>query len=228
MINSIKKNLVFDFDDTLFDTARFKKEIQNIFTKRKIKANLFEKTYQLSKRDKNYWQPKRQLDLLAKNLDSIKKRKILNEINSLFRKSKKFLFSDTIPFLRKLTTESKKSKLKMILMTYGNPAVQKIKIKNCCFNKFFHKIIIARLPGKEKELSKIIIQANKKPNEEVIFIEDRESIIDSLKRQYPKLITFHVQRRTGRYHEKSLLADFRVSDLMELNKIIRKLCKAYF
>lgn len=223
MKKSIKKILVFDFDDTLFETARFKKEIENIFVKNGASADLFEETYRLSKGDRDYWQPKRQLDLLAKNLPKIKKREILDEINSLFRKSKKFLFSDTIPFLRKLTAESKKLNLKMILITYGNPIVQKIKIKNCRFNKFFHKIIIARTPGKEKELSKIIIQANKKPNEEVIFIEDRGSMIDPLKRRYPKLITFHVQRRTGRYHKKSLLADFRISDLMELNKIIRKL-----
>lgn len=216
-----KKIIIFDFDDTLFETAKFKSEIQKIFAKYGIAADLFEKTYQLSKNDKNYWQPKKQLDLLTKGITPIKKRRILDEINLLFKKSKDFLYSDTILVLRKLSFGCRKHNLKVILLTYGNPVVQRAKIKNCRLAKFFDKIIIAKTPAKKKELSKIITQTDQ--DEKVILIEDRGSIIDPLKKQSRGLIAIHIQRITSRYREKSLLADFRISNLMEIEKIIKKL-----
>jgi len=215
------KNIIFDLDDTLFETARFRREISHIFAKNGVSGYLFQKTYQLSKGGKDYWRPQKQLKLLAKKLPSIKKKKILDQVDFLFRRSKDFLFPDVVQFFKKLIAKRQKHNFKTILITYGNPAVQKLKIQNCCLNKFFDRIIVAATPNKEKEIAKIFVQAGK--NGKVIFFEDRGSIIDFLKKRHKKLIAIHIQRPTGRYHEKSLLADFRINNLMAGQKLLKKL-----
>lgn len=215
----MKKIIIFDFDDTLFETARFKKEISKIFASYRVSAGLFKKTYQLSKGDKDYWQPEKQLDLLARNLPSIKKKRISTEIKSLFKQAGDFLYPDVRPFFKKIQPERKKQQVKLILMTYGNPTVQLSKISHCRLASFFDKIIMAQRPTKEKEILNIL----KKSGGKVIFIEDRGSVIDPLKRRHPKLVAFHIQRPSGRYHEKSQLADFKINSLIEGRKIIKKL-----
>lgn len=212
------KIIIFDFDDTLFETVRFKREIENIFLRYKVPKSLFLKTYDLSRKEKEAWQPERQISILRQKLPWLKRKVILSQINSLFKKAKKFIFPDVVPFLRKLRAQARKQNLKIILITFGQIEVQESKIKNSKIRRFFDRIIMATSPTKEREIAKLLRQEK---NKTVIFIEDRGQVIDAVKKTSPQVVSILMARPTGRFrHDKCLLANFKVANLKQVEKIL--------
>lgn len=208
---------ILDLDDTLFNTAKFKKDLERVFIKEGTSKKLFKQTYQLSKQNKGYWQPEIQLSFIKSYRPEIKTSLIKSQINSLFKDSKKYLFPDVFPFIKKIKRISQ-----LVLLTFGKKDVQLAKVKYSGLISFFDKIMIARSLAKEKEISKILRRT--KRQEKVIFIENAVEVIDMTKKLFPQIITIRIRRPEGRFSKKiSEVADFCFDNLKEIEKIYENL-----
>ncbi len=57
-----------------------------------------------------------------------------------------------------------------------------------------------------------------------IFIDDRISQINAVKKNFPQAVTFFMKRSSGRFNDKKTkYADYEVKNLTEVKKIIDKL-----
>lgn len=201
-----------DFDDSLFNTKKFRGELLRIFLGNGVSKKHFFETYydyprKTSKGLKKY-DPFRQIRMLKKKID-IDNAKIKKDLELFIRDTKKFVFPDAKNFLAGF----KKSNL--FLVSYGYTEFQYKKIRNCgLFSRFF-KVAIA--DGKKTK----IIGCFVKKKEIFLFIDDRIENINFIKKDFPASVTFLLKRREGRYNDKrTKYVDYEVKSLREVSKII--------
>lgn len=211
MKNSAK--IFIDFDDSLFNTKKFRSELVGVFSKNGVsKKNFFETYYDYPQRTASglrKYDPARQIMMLRKKI-KVNDLKIKKDLERLIRKAKKFVFTDTESFLARF------KKRNLLLISYGYTDFQYGKIKNCgLFGKFF-KVIVA-----DGDKNKIVRKFVKK-GEPFLFIDDRIENINLIKKDFPNSVTFLLKRREGRYNDtKTKAVDFEVKNLKEVERIIK-------
>ncbi len=163
--------IIFDFDDTLFDTKKLKKETFDQLASYGIDKKIIEKTYKECRG--NY--------CFSKHTQIIKNKhdlKIPDGVNNwlLNINLESYLFPGVVETLKKL---SKKHNL--ILLTKGEPEFQNIKIKGSKISKHFKEIHIT------SEAKEIFLK-NKKFMPPIYFINDKKSENKIIKKIFPKMI----------------------------------------
>lgn len=210
--------IIFDFDHTLFSTSRLHEFNKDRFKKLGVSEELFLAAFKKSKNSKNvdsgYYRPWRHFKLIAKSDPWISKRKLEEEFRKVLRLGPKFLYADTLPFLRKF-----KKKFRLIIVSYGDKKFQSEKIIGAGIKKYFWKIFITQDTGKIKPLKGFL-----KKNEKAIFVDDNPAAFSPIKKTFPQIITVRINRGEGRYREAENNAniDFAVRNLKELEKILNK------
>ncbi len=161
---------IFDFDDTLFDTAQFKKKLISLATIFGASKYIFEKTYKEIKTSEQYSfsNHAKKMEEHAPLFDSQKFLKSVEMIDC-----KKLVFKNS---RKVLLTASKKGTI--ILCSLGNKKIQKDKIRKSGLEGLFAKIILTERP-KEETLKKYTFQ---KP---VYFINDKTSENREIKKYFP-------------------------------------------
>lgn len=207
--------IILDFDDTIFNTGYFNEEIVNIFKKLGFSVGEYNNNYQKSMDLKGDFDADLMIDLFSakKNFDK-KKTKI--KINSLIKKSKRFVYKDFFDFAVSF------HKKDLILVSVGLKEIQLGKIDNSGISTFVNKISIPE-KYKSDEIGLIIKQY---PIEKIFFVDDKAKQIDEAKKRFPQIVAIKMERPTGRHIlPKSELVDHVVNNLSEVKKIINELSK---
>lgn len=203
--------IISDFDYTLFDTARLKRHIRDIFSKYGINEELFVRSLEASRGEGRDWKPKRQFTILkAEGVPHTEQ--IRKEMDALLETTHKFLYEDTIPFL-----ERGKTSHSFALVTYGEDSFQNAKIEGLHdAARYFDSIVITRNIFKDKEVGDL---AGGAP---AIFIEDNPLALSRTKKYAPHIITVRMNRGEGRYAQESSGegVDYEVKELREIEGII--------
>lgn len=163
--------IILDFDDVLFDTARFKKTLARILKKHKID---FWKTYKKTKGTKGIYK------ISVKNIEQD-----IDKINF-----KEFLFPDVIKFLKTLRKSND-----LILLSWGNEQFQKRKIYGLGqeFVSLFDKIITG--PTEKAKVFKKILKSYK--SRPVVFIDDKAKELQGIKDNFEDVILIKIDRSKG-------------------------------
>jgi len=162
--------IIFDFDDTLFNTKKLKEDIFSELVSHGIDRIIIKKTYKEC-RD-NY--------CISKHIEILKRNNlhVPNSFLSWFSSFnlKNYLFPTTIRNLEKLSKNNY-----LVLLTKGDLEFQDIKIKGSKISKYFKEIHITQ-KNKEEFLK------NKRYSYPVYFINDKELENKKIKKAFPKII----------------------------------------
>ena len=171
--------LLFDLDNTLLDTEKFKKDKSFIFglspEENKIHGDLLFKNKGL------HYNPKTHLQFLLKS-GRIKtetgRRKIEHRYQKLVEEIDRYLF----PEAEKTLAYLKKQGHRLILMTLGDPSLQKSKVDNSRIKKYFEKTIYET---KDKSKNKFIKQLARL-KQDILIINDKASEAMAIKNMLGK------------------------------------------
>lgn len=213
--------IFLDFDDTIFNTKKYKIDYKKVFISHKIKKKDF--------LDPFFDYPiKKNGRLISYNLNKYKKiiRKKLDEnIFSRFEKdveyfldnSKKYVHKDFFSFIKNF------KKNQLFLISFGDIKSQTRKIRTSGVTKYFKKIKIT-IQGKSVYIKKIATKKEGEIPNEIIFIDDRPDQIKEVKKALPNCLCLRIKRKTSRFNDlkTSGKAIIEIKNLKEAQKIIRK------
>jgi FMN phosphatase YigB (HAD superfamily) len=216
--------IFIDFDDVLFNTKNFVKDIKKIFYKFGISEKLFYETYK--NRDVNpekagkhlhTYDPHLQFEKIRNKL-GIDTKPLEKEFENFTKNTGKYIFKDARAFLKN------KNKKDLFIISFGTNKFQKKKIKNSGITKHFSKIIILGQKTKSQAIRKTLGEKKIKSQEPLYFLDDRVQFLEEVKNKQPFVKTFLVHRKEGRFEDKiTKCCDWKVRDLREAQKIIKKL-----
>ncbi len=127
---------IIDFDDTLFDTQRFKKARLEAVQLLGISDDEFWSTYRDARNSPDglfTYSDERHADVLA--LRGFNREEVYTQLKSTTSLVHQFVFEDTFEFLE----EIKESPEPMILLSLGNPGFQEIKTKGSGVHEYFDR-----------------------------------------------------------------------------------------
>ena len=143
---------IIDFDDTLFDTHRFKKYRQDLLSTIGIDENIYKESYLKARTYENelmsYTNQQHAKILGTVGFDE---KLVCRLLEKSMKKAKSFLFDGAVDFIKYFKEYNKK----IILLSLGQPSFQKEKVKACGIDKYFDEIIYVN-DSKRKVLKKML------------------------------------------------------------------------
>ncbi len=152
-----------DFDRTLFDTDAF---ITHLLSR--PQANQF------------YKKSKNQLELTIKDISNIGASAF--DSNELIQ----FVYPEVLQFLRMVGSEA-------VIITYGNPTWQKLKIENI----FMKTPRISVIYTDDKRKGEVVTDKISQYNKPIIFIDDKISELENMEKYCPQVQLFEMRRDGG-------------------------------
>jgi len=207
--------IVLDFDDTIFNTHQMMADLVKISEKAGFTESEFWSAFKDNKEKAKDIDVKVIVEFLYKNsatkIFSYKKEEIIEEMESVFSRLRDFVYPDFLDFVNCF------AKKDLIILSIGKTNFQEEKIKNSGVQKFFNETII--IP--EDKVGKFKSLLLEYGGEKIFFIEDNSFQIDQVKKEFPQIITFKMERPQGKnVQTKSELTDYVVKDLEEVRKTI--------
>lgn len=176
----IKTKIFIDLDGTLFNTAEVKQEMFALLGKIGFSMEQILKSYSQGYEEKGFT-IKDFLHRLneIKNFDFFKtERKIL----SIFKKIG--LYNDSLDFLKKINHNN----YEVNLLTFGNPAHQKYKVKVSTIEKYFDNLYFTQ-ELKTQFLKKLVDE-----NTKFILIDDMMEVVLDIAQAFPKAKVYLIIR----------------------------------
>ena len=203
--------IFIDFDDSLFNTKKFRDQLINIFLKNGVSRKDFLKTYYDYPRKTSHglkkYDPIKQIDFLAKKR-GFDGKKLKHDLDRLVLNSSEFVFDDTRIFLNNF------EKNNLILISFAKTKFQCDKIKYSGLTDYFSKVIVS-----DKMKAEEVAKVTKNKKTLIFFIDDRADQIGPVKDIFPDSVTFLLKRKEGRYNsKKTKLVDFEIKNLKEAKK----------
>lgn len=201
-----------DFDDVIFNTKKFGKDLKKTFTDGGIAEDVFNHDYLdypikglNGIRKYNVWHHLQLLENNGYRIENIKK-----AMRKLMKKMPSYVFKDIADFSKIF------GKSNLYVLSYGDKKFQMEKILKSKVGTHFHQIIVL-----DKGKSAGIKRIKKTVGEKIFFLDDRVVQIKEVKKKLPYITTLLVKRNAGRYNDKkSKCCDFEVKNLREAAKII--------
>ena len=162
--------IIFDFDDTLFDNAKLKKDIQEVFRSFSITEKHILETYSTVRNAYNYNVHVNAVKNLYNEAPEEKILKALNDINL-----SQYLLPEVKNILQRLNKEHH-----LVLLTFGEKEFQEKKAFGSGIEKYFKDEHIHITQNHKVETIKKI-----KLKGEVYFVNDKENENDIIKKEFP-------------------------------------------
>ncbi len=193
MEDSKRKYLVLDFDETLYNTPKFKEASRRIFCEHDLE---FDSVYRhLCKR--KLFSPE---DISSLNLDDEIKNELLSKITQEINSGKKYLYPDSAEFI-------KKSRLPVAIFSFGNKTFQMAKIKATGIDKLVDKIKITQ---NSKHLDREMISQAK------ILVDDSLPTLEEIQKK-DKKVSLYLIDRENRYQDSKIKAGIKkIAKLAEI------------
>lgn len=165
--------IIFDFDDTLFDTKSLKEKIFNKLIENGVPFDVVHQSYKDSQKVLGIYSPNNHIKVL-KDIHNIDINENLNDwIMSLDLET--YIFPEVNNLLNNLHT-----KHNLILLTLGDKDFQSLKINQSQISHYFKEIHIIDY-SKELFLKKI------DSNHETYFINDKDEENNTIEKSFPNL-----------------------------------------
>ncbi|MFC1623312.1 hypothetical protein ACFL16_02835 [Patescibacteria group bacterium] len=205
--------ILLDFDEVVFDLRRFSGDLRSLFVECGIPRGFLESYYSRKNprmdhtMSKTFYLLSNLKTLLDVDVDIDNLQMIVGEFLDT---ASTYVFDDVWGFLEKYSDKN------IHILTYGCPHFQDLKIKHSRIFSVINGYVIKTTSKKSQALRNSGIDLRGS-----IFIDDRVKYIDDVKKSFPVIDTFWMERPTcPRRDEASGNCDFSVSSLKEISNII--------
>ncbi len=206
-----------DFDDVIFNTKEFVADLRIFFADNGINEEMFQKHYYTTdKKDGiKLFDPWAMFDRIEKN-ESLNMKKVRENFMLHISNLSGFVFEDVFEFLKFVGKEN------VYLVSFGLPVFQNEKIVSCGVSELVNGCIVTK-DLKSEAINSVMREMKVDFNEEIFFIDDRIEQVEEIKKTLPKMHTFLLCRKEGRYcDEKNKFCDWEIHNLKEAEKIIKE------
>lgn len=181
-------NYYLDFDYTLFNTYEFRKGLYKILEENGLDKNYLKITPEMKQNNPKLLNVKEVFKSLSKS-KNIPLEKFLAPLKELYDMAEKFVYSDTIEFIKYL----KENENKVYILTWGDKEFQEEKLKASKLYNYFDGIIYAEKLKYELEID----------YENSIFVDDSIRDLKGLYNKNAKQI-YRIKRINGKNSNKEL------------------------
>ncbi|HBI34362.1 MAG TPA: hypothetical protein DEA43_01580 [Candidatus Moranbacteria bacterium] len=210
-----------DFDDVIFNTKKFREDLEALFDSNGVSKEIFQKYYTDPKDQRaiKTFNPWLQAERISRVMD-FDVNKLTEAINEFIFDISRYVFVDVLDFVNMLGSKN------IYVVSYGDLEFQHKKINGSMVDKYLDNIIVTE-NLKSEIISKIIAEDDMEKNEKIFFLDDRIEQIRDVKEKFPNIVTILVKRPEGRYQEmqKEDCCDYEVHNLKEAEKIIKNIEK---
>lgn len=202
--------IFIDFDDTLFDSVKFKKYFENVFIREGISANNFRKSYNRVK-EKGIYSLEKHLEFLGLD-EGIKGKNVQKKLKNLFSDLSCCVYADSWEFVEKFPRKD------LIILSFGQHSFQKKKMLGSKISKKFSKMIItqSRKIGTIHDFTK----KNNCQGEKLVLIDNKAEFLEKVEKNDHEILTIQMLRNKSEKIAKH--ADYRVKKFKEVLKIINE------
>lgn len=209
--------IFLDFDDVVFDTGRFREDLQDVFEARGISRELFSKIYKSIKENKigiQTYDYEKHLRCLKKEID-FDECGLREDVDAFMSDCERYIFDDAKEFFR----YCKKRDASVYIVSYGTYDFQQKKVCGSGIGEKVDGVIVGDI-HKGAAIKEIL---DDERADDAWFLDDRSCYIEHVEKENPQIHTILVTRREGRYRdEKTDKCDFQVKNLEEAKEIICK------
>lgn len=173
--------VILDFDYTIFDAKRFRLGLGLSLVNFGVSHKIFHQTYSqaVEKKQGQYsYSLQRHINLIKNHHPDLPRVPAILALKNVIRHSNKFIYKDTLAFLKAL----KKKGFKIILVTHGNPNFQRQKLEYSGLKKYFSKVILS------PEIKAVTLKRIESKFGRAFFVSDHITELVQIKRNLPKLI----------------------------------------
>lgn len=170
--------VILDFDYTLFDTAKFKRDLARSLRIWRIPPAVFFKYYPRAIRRHNgeyTYDVKKHLDLLKRYAPNLPLRQAKKHLDKVIKNSYKYLYRDAVKLLKSFNSLG----YQLMLFTHGEKLWQQKKLRYSGITSFFKKIIIT------KHLKVFSLKRFLENHENVAFVSDHVDELLQVKNKFP-------------------------------------------
>lgn len=175
--------IIFDLDYTLLNTQKFINNIINLF---KVDEISYQKTSkEVFNRSNKLYNVYKHLDYLVRHnyINREEARVIKIKIIEYLKTIDQYLYPEAEEIVKKLFKQNHK----LVLLTYGDYAWQRLKAKHLTIRKYFYKIIVT---DKDKVLA---LNELYKIDKNIIFINDNAEEMIKINSKYPDIKLYLVE-----------------------------------
>lgn len=202
--------IFIDFDDTLFDSNKFKKYFENIFIEEGISRKKLRKAYDQAK-EKGVYSLENHLSLLSQNF-GINKEIIKEKLKLLFSDLSCCVYKDSWKILDQFPKKN------LFILSFGQHSFQRKKIISSKVIRKVSKVIITQ-NRKIKTIHEFVKKYDYN-KEKLVFIDNRAKFLERIEKIDYKILTIQMVRNKSEKIAKH--ADHRVKNFGEVIKIIKK------
>ena len=202
--------IFIDFDDTLFDSNKFKRYFENIFIEEGISRGNLRKSYDQVK-EKGVYSLENHLRLLRLNF-GINEKIIKEKLKVLFSDLSNCVYSDSWKILGRFPKKD------LIILSFGQHSFQRKKIIGSKVTPKVFRVIIT-----QKRKIETIHEFMKKcgySREKIVLIDNRAEFLEKIEKADHKVLTIQMVRNNSEKIAKH--ADYRVKNFGEVIKILKK------
>lgn len=178
----MKTKLFVDFDGTVFNTAKFRQRLFDIFATFGFNQSSIKETYIAECLD-YLFSPEGQAGRLKKIKD-FDDQIFTMKLKAAYSSVSEMLYPESEEFLSKID----KKKYKVILFTLGDENFQSKKVKHSGLEKYRDQVIYTEIQ-KWQYLKDIV-----KPADFFVFVDDRGDTCKMVKKNYPKSLPIQIIR----------------------------------
>lgn len=215
-------SIFVDFDYTLFNTTKMREALQRALAPWGVSPLVFNESEQRLCATKLY-EPKQHLQLIAQSLEAkagaktnVDLAKMVAAYDETIADTSKFLYADSLDFLRRHQQEEVK------ILSFGNPEWQRRKILAANLQPLVSEIITI-----DQSKESLCQKWPRSPRS--VFINDRGSEIDAIKKVRPDVFAVWIFRPQTPYHKESCLTtdaevqnlQFSVVDLLRQTALLK-------
>ena len=172
---------IIDFDDTLLDTQKFKRERMKALLSLGVSEEIYWNSYSEARYDDeniSTYCDKRHADVLHYKYGFVKE-EVLDKLDEVNKKMSEILFSEAFNFLEKL----KQTGNSLVLLSLGEPSFQEFKVKLSGVDKYFDRLFFVD-DTKEHVIGELL---EKTKDKNVWFIDNEIRQVHNMHKIYPKL-----------------------------------------
>lgn len=185
-----------DWDDTLFNTRDFIKDLSLLFVPLGISSDVYTETrkhaYVMFDAITDVYDIELHLAQFVKNKADFDIIEAARLVDIFLEDTSKYVFADVRQFLENM----KEKKVDCYILSFGQSDFQRKKIAGAGLNGYFRDVLIV-----QNEKYKTMAFFSEDSKESVWFFDDRVEYIDTMKQMLPWVKIVQVSRKEGRYHD---------------------------